>query len=814
MQNKARLVIIGAGIVGCSAAYHLVKKGWRDIVVVDQSELYQTGGSTSHAPGLVFQTNGSKMMCEFAQYTVKLFSQFHTKDLPTVYPVGGVEVAYTPERLAELKRRHGFATAYGLEAHLISPAEVRQMVPILDESKILGGYYVPTDCDVRAVNCAEALARAAQAGGAAAFYGDIPVTQIEFETRNGHVTAVLTPKGRIETENVLLCTNIWAPILAAKAGLTIPLVGVEHQYAITTPLPELSGAQAEVEHPILRHQDRAMYFRQHNNAYGIGSYNHTPLLVDPWELDGVKLAEREFTPEHFEAAWAATNELLPPTRKAGLTRKFNGMFSFTIDGMPVMGEAAHLKGFWVAAGVWVTHSGGVGKAIAEWMTEGVTETDLREADLNRFHAHAKTRAYIHARCHTQYDEVYDIIHPLQQMENPRPIRLSPFHPRLQAQQGVFFESAGWERPQWFEANAGLLEQYPAAARSGWEAMNWSPIQAAEHLATRDRAALFDLTAFAKFEVSGPAALSFLEYLAANRVDRPVGSVVYTALLNQNGGIKADLTITRLAEERFLVLSGGATAMLDLHWLRRHAPRDGSVHIVDVSSHYCALGLWGPRARQVLQQVSPDDVSNRAFPYFSARQISIDTVPALALRVSYVGELGWEIYTPTAYGLRLWDVLWQAGQEHGLIAAGFGAFDSLRLEKGYRSWGADIHTEYNPYQAGLDWAVRPDKGNFLGREALLRAKEAGVRRKLCCLTLDDPQAAALGKEPIMLGNTTLGYVTSANFGYSVGKWIVYGYLPVEYANTGTQVEVVYFGRRQPATVVQEPLFDPEGKRLKG
>jgi glycine cleavage system aminomethyltransferase T len=624
-----------------------------------------------------------------------------------------------------------------------------------------------------------------------------------FETKNGRVTAVVTPKGRIETEQVLLCTNIWAPLLGEKVGLTLPLMGVEHLYAVTTPLPELANAQGEVEHPILRHQDHAMYFRQHKDAYGIGSYNHKPLLVDPNELVGVKLAERTFTPEHFEVAWNSTNELLPPTKGADLTRKFNGMFSFTIDGMPIMGEAAHLQGFWTAVGVWVTHAGGVGKAIAEWMADGDTELDLREADVNRFHGFAKTKTYIQARCHTQYDEVYDIIHPLQQMENPRRIRLSPFQPRLEGQQGVFFENSGWERPQWFEANQSLLEQYDLPARSGWEAKNWSPIQGAEHLATRERAALYDLTAFAKFEVGGPGALAFLERMTANRIDRPVGKVVYTSLLNQAGGIKSDLTITRLAGDHFLILT----------WLRQHIPQDGTVTLADVTSQYCALGLWGPQARQILQAVCHEDVSNEAFPYFAARVITIDTVPALALRVSYVGELGWEIYAPTEYGLRLWDVLWQAGQDHGLIAAGFGAFDSLRLEKGYRSWGADIHTEYNPFEAGLDWAVRLDKDDFLGKAALLNLKEAGVERKLCCMTLDDPEAVALGKEPILSGDEHLGYVTSANYGYSVGKWIVYGYLPVAFAGPGTQVEVVYFDQRQPVTVTQEPLYDPKGDKLK-
>jgi len=811
MENKARLVIIGAGIVGCSAAYHLVKKGWRDIVVVDQNQLYETGGSTSHAPGLVFQTNSSKMMTEFAKYTVELLNGLHTVQKPTFYQVGSIEVAYTKARLAELHRRRGFLTAYGVEGHVISPAEVTGLIPLIDPGVIQGGYYVPSDGDAKAVNAVEELARLASTGGAAKFYGDIKVTDVEFETANGQIKAVITPKGRIETEMVLLCTNIWAPVLGDKVGLKIPLMAVEHLYAITTPLPELAGETREIVHPILRHQDHAMYYRQHYDAYGIGSYQHDPLLVDPHTLAGT--AMRDFTPEHFKAAWHSTTELMPPIKQADLARKFNGMFAFTIDGMPILGEAQGLKGFWTAVGVWVTHSGGVGRAIAEWMTGGVSSIDLREADVNRFHGHAKTKAYIQARCYTQYDEVYDIIHPLQQMAKPRHIRLSPFYPRLQAQEAVFFESAGWERAQWCAKNEALAEQYEVPARQGWAAMQWSPVQGAEHLATREHVALYDLTAFTKIEVSGPGALAFLEYMAANRIDRPLGKVVYTALLNQNGGIKCDLTITRIAPDKFIVLTGGTTGPLDLAWLHQHAPADGSVHITDVTSQYCAIGLWGPKAREVLQAVCEDDVSNGAFPYFTAKSIMIDTVPALALRVSYVGELGWEIYARTEYGLRLWDTLWQAGQAHQIVTGGFGAFDSLRLEKGYRSWGADIHTEYNPYEAGLGWAVQLNKGEFLGKEALLKLKEAGLSRKLCCLTFDDPGAMALGKEPILAGNKTLGYVTSANYGYSVGKHILYGYLPIEYAAAGTQVEVEFFGARYKATVTNEPLYDPKGEKLK-
>ena len=811
MQNKARLVIIGAGIVGVSAAYHLAQKGWRDIVVLDQNQLYETGGSTSHAPGLVFQTNSSRMMVEFAKYTVQLLSDLDSPDKRVWYDVGGIEVATTPERVAELHRRRGWATAYGLETHILTPAEVKEMIPILDAGKILAGYYVPSDGDTKAVHGVEKMAALASADGAVTFYGDIPVRDIEFETAKGRVTAVVTPNGKIETEQVLLCTNIWAPLLGDKVGVPIPLLACEHQYAVTTPLPELAGAKELLEHPILRHQDDAMYFRQHQDAYGIGSYQHEPILVDARKLG--RVAMHDFTPEHFEAAWQSTTELLPPTAKAQLTTKFNGMFSFSIDGMPIMGESRHVKGFWTACAIWVTHSGGAGKAIAEWMTDGVTTIDMRETDVNRFHDHARSRTYVYDRCYKQYDEVYDILHPLDQVAKPRGLRVTPFHARKEAQEGYMIESSGWERAQWFDQNAALVEQYEIAPRTGWEARHWSPIQGAEHLATRENVALYDLTPFTKIEVSGPGALGFLNTIAANQIDRPIGKVVYTALLTEAGGIKADLTITRTGPETFWVLTGGGSGMLDLTWLQQHAPADGSVQITDITSQYCALGLWGPKSRAVLQAVCEEDVSNEAFGYFTAQSINIGPVPAFALRVSYVGELGWEIYTRSEYGLYLWDTLWNAGQEHGLIAGGLGAFDSLRLEKGYRLWGADIHTEYNPYEAGLAWAVRLKKGDFLGREALLKIKAAGVSRKLCCLTLDDPQAVVLGKEPILSGDQTLGYVSSAGYGHSVGKFIIYGYLPIDFAVEGTKVEVVYFDKRYTATVTNEPLFDPDGEKVK-
>jgi glycine cleavage system T protein len=439
------------------------------------------------------------------------------------------------------------------------------------------------------------------------------------------------------------------------------------------------------------------------------------------------------------------------------------------------------------------------------MHEGTAWVDLRECDLNRFPAHAHTPAYVRVRGAQQYREVYDVIHPLEPIEAPRNLRQSPFHARLEALGGVFFESAGWERPRWFTANEKLLPGLTWPSRTGWESRHWSPIQGAEHVATRERVGLFDLTSFTKIEVSGAGALPLLERLCANRIDRPVGTIVYTSMLNERGGIVCDLTVTRLGSDRFLVVTGGASGMLDLAWIRRHARDDERVHVADLTSAYCALGLWGPLAPQVLRA--------DASPYFTARRLAIGSIPALALRVSYVGEAGWEIYCPTEYGAALWDALWTAGRPLGMAAVGAGAFDSLRLEKGYRLWGAEVHTDYHPYEAGLGFAVKLDKGDFIGRDALVRVSAQGLRRKLCCLTFEDRAAVVLGKEPVLDGEAVLGYVTSANFGYSVERSIAYAYLPMEHAGVGSRVEVEYFGRRYPATVSDEPLYDPKGRRLR-
>lgn len=808
MRAHAHVVIVGAGIAGCSAAYHLAQLGWKDILVVDKGPLFDTGGATSIAPGLIFQTHYARLLTEFARYTVNLLKPLRFQDEPCLYPVGGIEVAATPERWAELKRKQGVAMSYGLESHLLTPQEVKAKLPLLNAQAILGGYFVPTDSDVRGSHGAAALAALAMAQGVE-FVGNVTVQDVYGQ--NGRVRRIVTDQGVVECEHVLLCTNAWTTVLAEKAGVRFPVLGVEQQYVITESLPELAADKERfITHPILRHPDAALYYRQVYDSYLIGSYRHTALRVG----DDTRLpAVHSSAPGDWGSNQRATAELLPALADKAFAQRVSGYLAFSNDLHPIVGQST-LRGLWVAFSVWAAYAGGVGKSIAELMTHGETEWDIRAADINRFHPHDYTRAFMAARIDRQHQEIYAIVHPLQQMEKPRNVRLAPFHQRLVEQQAVFFANAGWEAPQWYEVNAGLLEEYAARIphREGWAARHWSRIQGAEHLATRDRAGLFNLSTFTKIEVSGPGALSFLESVCANQIDRPVGSIIYTALCNSRGGIMADLTVSRLEEDRFWILTGGGVGPHDFAWIRQHAPTQGAVTIRNMSGQYTTLGLWGPRARDILQQLVEEDISHTAFPFYTVRPLHIESVPALALRISYAGELGWEIYAPGEYGLRLWDLLWEAGRPYGLVAGGAGAFDSLRLEKGYRLWGVDIHSEYNPFEAGLGRTVKLKKGYFLGRDALLKAKDT-VTRKLCCLTFDDPGAVALGNEPILADGRVLGFVTSANYGYSVGKYILYGYLPHAYAAPLTKVEVQVFDRRYPATVTAEPLFDPHNARMK-
>ncbi|MBX6765195.1 MAG: FAD-dependent oxidoreductase [Rubrobacteraceae bacterium] len=812
MRSRAEVVIVGAGIVGCGIAESLTRLGWRDVVVLDQGPLPRAGGSTSHAPGLMFQTNPSKTMTEFAKRSVARYRALELDGEPCCLQVGGMEVAATPERWEDLKRKHGLATSWGVESYLLSPSECVEKVPLLDGSRIHGGFYVPTDGLAKAVRACAALRRLAEGRGAE-FCGETEVTGIE--VRGGRVAAVETDRGRIETPLVVSCAGMWGPRLGRMVGVTVPLVPMQHQLVWTTPVEELTGESEEARHPILRHQDFSMYFRQRHERYGIGTYRHRPMPVSPDEIprsrpSGGMPSVMPFTPEDFEPSWREARRMLPALEGARIEERINGLFSFTPDGMPLLGEAQEVRGFWVAEAIWITHALGIAEVMAAWITGSDPEMDVSGCELYRFEAHELSPSYVLARSCQSFREVYDIIHPLQPMEEPRPLRTSPFYPRQKELGAYFLEAHGWERPQWFESNRELLKGREIPERDPWSARYWSPVVGAEHQVTRERVALYDMSPLQRVEVTGTGALEFLQRLTTNDLDKPPGRITYTLMLDHRGGIRSDITVARLGEERFQL---GLNGPRDVEWMGRHLPKAGSVSVRDITGGTCCVGVWGPRAREVVQSLSEDDLSDKAFPFYHARRTYLREVPVLALRLSYVGELGYELYTTSDMGLRLWDLLWEAGKPYGIIAAGRGAFESLRLEKGYRMWGRDMTCEHDPYEAGLSFAVRPGKGDFIGREALLRRREEGPRRRLSCLVLDDPQRVVMGAEPVYHEGSAVGYVTSAAYGYSIGRGIAYAWLPPELARPATRVQIEYFGERLGAEVAEEPLFDPAMKRIR-
>lgn len=814
-RDAPRIVIIGAGIVGCALADELTARGLREVTVLEQGPLYAPGGSSSHAPGLVFRTSTSRTLTELACYTVSKFQALGPAG-SCFEPVGGLEVATTGERWTDLHRRAGLAAASGVEGELLTPRACAERWPMLNERLLYGGFHTPGDGLAHAVLAGQAQAERAITRGAV-FRERHTVTGIERGSGTGAgVTAVTTDRGSFPAEVVISAAGFWGPVIGAMAGLTVPLRPLAHQYARTSAVP---GLQPDAGLSILRHQDQALYFRQHGNRLGIGSYAHRPLPVDPLAIPryddaAVMPSSLPFTEPEFAPSWAQARRLIPALGGARLAEGFDGVFSFTPDGMPLIGESRELPGFWLAEAVWVTHSAGVARALAAWLADGRPPLDLHSCHPHRFDDAQLSPAYIAERGDQSFSEVYDIIHPLEPVQRPRPLRTSPFYPR-QLELGAYqLEGAGWERPHWYEANASLASGLDLPARDPWAARHWSPIVAAEARATRERVALYDMTPLRRLDVSGPGALAFLHGLTTNELGKRPGRITYTLMLDQSGGIRSDLTIARLAEDRFQV---GCNSNLDLDWMLRALPADGTVQIRDLTPGTCCVGVWGPLARALVQPLTRDDFSHRGFGFYQVRRCHIGVVPVTAMRLSYVGELGWELYTTADLGLRLWDTLWQAGGPLGVVAAGRGAFNSLRLEKGYRAWGRDMTAEHHPREAGLDFAVRLGKGPFTGSAALAALGPEGDERRLACLTLDDPSALVLGDEPVYADGgrdgAPAGYVTSADYGYTIGRAIAYAWLPAALAAPGTPLRIAYLGETLAATVQTEPLVDPQMARIR-
>jgi len=781
--------------------------GWKDVVILERHEL--TSGSTWHSAGLVGQMRSDANLTRMMHYSTDLYRRLkdETGHDPAWREVGGLRLASSAERMEEIKRLVGMAGSFGVPMELITPKEAYDLFPLISLDGVVGAAYTPNDGVIDPTGLTNALAAGAKQRGARIFQ-DTNVVSIEL--KDGRVHEVVTDKGSLQTEIVVNAAGQWGGEVGRMVGLNLPVVPMAHLYAITKPI---AGVGHEI--PTLRDPDLLVYWREEVGGLTTGGYERDPA---PFGLDGIPL---DFKYTLLPPDWDRFGPLMensikrvPVLETAEIRQLLNGPEGFTPDGEYLLGPTA-VKGFWVAC-AFCAHglagAGGIGKTMAEWIIDGHPEWDVWRLDVRRFGSNYNNQDYSVARTIETYSQYYDIHFPGEERLSRRGLRLSPTYYRLRDLGCHFGEKTGWERPNWFQP-------YEEKARhghepKGWARHNWSRAIGYEHLMTRQNAGLFDETSFNKLELRGPGALAFLNYVCANEIDRPVGTVVYTECLNKRGGIECDFTVTRLAADRFFIVTGTAFGQHDLSWLSLNMPEDGSVTIEDVSSSYACLGLWGPKARAILQKVTKADISNAGFPYMTARRITVGDVPALASRVTYVGELGWEFYCPMEYALRLWDTLWEAGQPESLAAAGYKAIDTLRLEKGYRYWSSEISPDYTPYEAGLGFAVRLDKSNFIGREALLKQKEAGIKQKLCCMTLSDSRTVALGKEPIRTKDgKIIGWVASGGYGYSVGKSIIYAYLPIEYAKTGVELEVEFFGEQVGAVVVQSPLWDPKGERIR-
>jgi len=796
LPDRARVVIIGGGVAGAAIAYHLAALGERDVVVLDRNEL--TSGSTFHSAGLVGQLRSSVSLTRMMMDSVALYREL---DCGWV-ECGGIRLACTEEREQEVMRQVAWAKTFGLALELLSPEQARELFPLMVCDGVRCASYLPTDGYLDPSQLTYALIEEARRGGTQVFthtrVNEIVVTE-------GRVRGVRTQWGDIESEIVVNAGGMFAAELGRMAGIRVPVIPFAHEYLVTQPFRDRSPD----EHlPTLRDPDLLVYFREEGAGLVMGGYERQSA---PWSLDE---HHRDRIPADFngrllEEDWPRFEELacnsarrVPEMEEVKVTRLINGPEAFTPDNEFCLGES-EVRGLFVAAGFCahgLAGAGGVGKVMAEWIVAGEPSLDVWEMDIRRFGPQYGSPRYTLARATEVYETYYDIRYPGHERQAGRPLRTSSAYAWHREHGAAFGEKSGWERVNWYESNATAGDE--SLRPRGWAGMHWSPAIGAEARATRETATLFDESSFAKLELSGPGAAQLLTRLCDNDVARAVGAITYTQMLNRRGGIECDFTVTRVAEETFSIVTGTAFGNHDASWIRRHMPHDGSVALTDVTSRWACFALWGPSARQILASLTPDPLD---FAYMSMRELAVGDVPARALRVTFVGEAGWELYCPTEYGGALWRTLWEAGHPHGLLAGGYRAIDSLRLEKGYRVWAADITPDDTPLEAGLGFCVREDR-SFVGAEAL-----APPQRRLRCLVLEDPRSVALGNEPVRIGDEISGRVTSGGYGYCVERSIAYAYLPAE-VPVGASVEVDIFGRWVGGEVAREPLYDAERDRV--
>jgi 4-methylaminobutanoate oxidase (formaldehyde-forming) len=809
LPSSARVVIVGGGIVGCSVAYHLGKLGWTDVLLLEQGRL--TAGSTWHAAGLVGQLRTSANITQLLGYSVELYGRLEaeTGQATGWKRSGGLRLACNPERCTEVRRQATTAHSFGLEMHLLTPKEAQELWPLMTVEDVVGAAFLPTDGQANPSDITQALAKGARMTGVALREG---VAVIGFELELGRLRAVLTDQGRIACEKAVLCAGQWTRALAARAGVNVPLVSVQHQYVVTEPVPGVAPGL-----PTLRDPDRLTYYKEEVGGLVMGGYEPNP---KPWAEGGLpdrfefQLLDEDW--DHFEPLMELALGRVPALGGAGVKQMVNGPESFTPDGNWIIGEAPETRGVYIGAGFnafGIASAGGAGMALAEWVASGEPPFDVAPVDIRRFGRNHLDTGWVRARALEAYAKHYAMAWPFEEHRSGRPLRRSPLYDRLRAQGACFGEKLGWERPNWF---AGPGEE--PVDRYSYGRQNWFEAVGREHRACRERVALFDQTSFAKFLLVGKDAETALSWICANDVDRAPGSLVYTQMLNRKGGIECDLTVARLAPDRFYVVTGTGFATHDFDWIARNIPDGLDAQLLDVTSANAVLSLFGPKARDVLGEVTADDLGNAAFPFATCRQITVAGAPVTALRVTYVGEPGWELHLPVEFALTVYDALMEAGRAHGIANAGYRAIESLRLEKGYRAWGSDIGPDYSPLVAGLGWAVKLKKNTpFLGREALLEQRAKPLPRLLAGFAAD-PEVVLLGRETIYRDGRRVGWLTSAGFGYTVGRSIGYGYIrdtdgvDRRYVLAG-RYELEVAGERVPAEVFLDPPYDPKGGRVR-
>ena len=834
LPASAKCVVIGAGIVGNGLTYHLAKLGWTDIVQLDKGPLPNPGGSTGHASNFIFPVDHSR---EFADITLDSMKQY--KEMGVFTESGGYEVARTEERMEELRRRMSSAKAWGIPAEIVTPEHVVERVPFLDPSVIIGAAWFPTVGVVDSLRAGTIMRERAQESGALTVVPNVEVTGMVVE--NGRIRAVETNQGTIEAETVVIACGVWSPKVAKMAGAHIPLTPAVHQMISVGPCEVLAEKPGEISFPIVRDMDTFCYERQHGSDMEVGSYAHRAILHDPEDIPSIEQAklsptELPFTDDDFDPQLEQALELMPELlgdERAEIRYAINGLLSLTPDGYPILGETPEVKGLWSAAAVWIKEGPGTARAVAEWMTHGNPEIDLGHSDIARFHPHQQTRAHVKGRTSEAFIKTYGIVHPSEQWNSSRNVRLAPMHESQKALGAVFFETAGWERPFWYESNAGLVEKFDAEAimprENEWDSRWWSPIINAEHLQMRETAAMVDLSAFAIFDVIGPKALEAIQSIIVAQADVKVGRVIYTPVLDSRGGFRSDLTVMRLAHDRFRVVTGGAHGMADKKWFSDRLP-EGAV-IVDLTSAWTTIGIWGPKAREILSSVTSADVSHAGFPFGTCKEIEIGNLPVLASRISYVGEYGWELYVPIEAGAALWARLLEAGTPLGMIPAGIGVYGTTgRIEKGYRAYAAELDSERTLSEVGMERPKIKDQ-EFEGRAAIIAQAGQPPKAVLCSLTVDDHTSASgvkrymLGGEPIVRRDGSIltdghghhPYVTTAGSAPSLRKHVLMAFLPAEEATIGNELAVSYMEELYPVTVAAidaTPLFDPENARIRG